>query len=315
MFSWFKSKATTPDVEVSQPEEKKTKTSWFQRLKTGLSATSKKIFGPLGSIFSQGGLDPESYKAFKKSLIEADLGSSLVSEIMSIVQSQREPEQCRTLIREKLYSLCRDSQEEIPDKKVLLMIGVNGAGKTTTCAKIAHRFADLSPILIAADTYRAAATDQLEDWAQRQSVKFYTDPNLTDPAAVAYAGLQVAAKEGNKLSIIDTSGRLHTSKNLMSELQKIKKVVLKNVEPKQVLTLLTLDASQGQNMLRQVEVFNEYTPLDGLIITKLDGTSKAGAIFDIMAKFKISVYFIGCGEGLDDLQIFNKDEFIDALFQ
>lgn len=321
MFSWLKSKISgdkpTTKEEVSQevasavaPAEK----SWTQRLKSSLQATSQKILGPLSSLFSKESLSPEDLKHFKRSLIESDLGSKLVAEILKIVEKEKDPQICREMIKQKLHSLCLPCDQTLLDKKVVLMVGVNGAGKTTTSAKLTMRFADRNPILIAADTYRAAAVEQLQSWAQRSNVDFFFKEDLLDPAAVTYAGLDQAKESQNNLAIVDTSGRLHTSKNLMNELRKIKKVVLKQFKEEKILTLLTLDASQGQNMARQVEVFNEYINVDGLVITKLDGTSKGGAVFDIMAKYEKPVYFIGCGESFEDLQPFEKDEFIDALF-
>ena len=290
-------------------------TSWFSRLKKGLKATSAKLFSPLSNLFTAQGLNEEGLKPFKKSLIEADLGSALVQEILAIAQKESSEQKCLEKIQEKLLETCVLAQRNIEDQKALMMIGVNGAGKTTTCAKLAHRYQNKKPLLVAADTFRAAATQQLELWAQEHKISFYKNEQTTCSAAISYEGFIQSEKDGNELTIIDTSGRLHTSKNLMQELRKVHKVILKKVEQCSLLTLLTLDAQQGQNMLRQVEVFNEYVPIDGLVITKIDGTSKAGAIFSIMKKFQIPVYFIGCGESLDDLQLFEPEQFIKALFE
>lgn len=330
MLSWFRSKtqsqkssdkkeedspATAQEMSYPTNQEPTQQSSWFSRLKTGLKSTSSKIVGPLSSIFSSPSISQETYKLLKKSLIEADLGSQTVDEIMQIVEKEKDLASAQSQIKEKLLTKCQSNHLNLDNKYALMMVGVNGAGKTTTCAKIAHRYNMRSPLLIAADTYRAAATSQLQSWAQENNIAFFGDTNISCAGALTFAGLARAQEQDNNLTIIDTSGRLHTSKNLMQELAKVRSVILKKIEQSSLVTLLVLDASQGQNMLKQVEIFHQYTPLDGLILTKVDGTSKAGAIFNIMDKFKIPVYFVGCGEGLDDLQPFLAEQFIEALFQ
>lgn len=324
MFSWFRKKSseeTTPEnigdnnVQSQKIQEDLPEKTWFETLKNGLFKTSQKILSPFQALLRQESLSEEETRELRKNLIEADLGTKIVADILAIVKNQQEKDTAVSLIKDTLLSLCLDPPDRLETTKVLLLVGVNGAGKTTTCAKIASLMKSRQPLLVAADTYRAAAVEQLQKWAQREGFNCYADDKTTCPAAVVYQGLEQAKQIGSDLTIVDTSGRLHTSKNLMQELEKVKKVALKSYESPHITTLLVLDAAQGQNMLRQVEEFDKSTQIDGLVVTKIDGTSKAGAIFNIMSTFKKPVYFLGCGERIDDLQHFSKKEFVEALFQ
>ncbi|MGE5400908.1 MAG: signal recognition particle-docking protein FtsY, partial [Ignavibacteriales bacterium] len=199
---------------------------------------------------------------------------------------------------------------------VILVIGVNGAGKTTTIGKLAHNYrqAGLNVIIGSADTFRAAANEQLEIWAQRAGVEIIQSSTGSDPSAVAFDTMNAARKKNADVVLIDTAGRLHTKQNLMEELKKIKKVMSKVVDYAPNETFLVLDGNTGQNALIQAEKFREVTEITGLIITKLDGTAKGGVVFQICSQQKVPVKYIGVGEGIDDLQTFDAKSFVSALF-
>jgi fused signal recognition particle receptor len=200
---------------------------------------------------------------------------------------------------------------------VIMVVGVNGVGKTTTIAKLANRFRERgrSVLVAAADTFRAAASEQLDIWAQRTGVAIIRTQQGADPAAVAYDAVQSAKARGTEVVIVDTAGRLHTKSNLMEEMKKISHVMSRVIAEAPHEVLLVIDATTGQNGLRQAEVFSQAVGVTGLVVTKLDGTAKGGIIFSIQEKLKIPVRFIGVGEGLDDLQPFDPKEFVEALFE
>ena len=200
---------------------------------------------------------------------------------------------------------------------VILIVGINGAGKTTTVGKLAHNFkkSGLKVIVGAADTFRAAANEQLEIWAKRAAVEIIQKGKGTDPSSVAFETVQTAVKENYDVVLIDTAGRLHNKSNLMDELNKIKRVVNKILPQAPNETLLVLDGNTGQNAVAQAQEFSKYTELTGLVITKLDGTAKGGVIFQISSKLKIPVKYIGVGEAIDDLQTFEPSMFVSAIFE
>jgi fused signal recognition particle receptor len=200
---------------------------------------------------------------------------------------------------------------------VIMVVGVNGVGKTTTIAKLANRFRERgrSVLVAAADTFRAAASEQLDIWAQRAGVAIIRTQQGADPAAVAFDAVQSAKSRGTEVVIVDTAGRLHTKSNLMEEMKKISRVMSRVITEAPHDVLLVIDATTGQNGLRQAEVFSQAVPVTGLVVTKLDGTAKGGIIFAIQEKLKIPVRFIGVGEGIDDLQPFDPKEFVEALFE
>jgi fused signal recognition particle receptor len=204
-----------------------------------------------------------------------------------------------------------------PQPFVIMVVGVNGVGKTTTIAKLANRFRERgrSVLVAAADTFRAAASEQLDIWAQRAGVAIIRTQQGADPAAVAFDAVQSAKSRGTEVVIVDTAGRLHTKSNLMEEMKKISRVMSRVIAEAPHDVLLVIDATTGQNGLRQAEVFSQAVGVTGLVVTKLDGTAKGGIIFSIQEKLKIPVRFIGVGEGLDDLQPFDPKEFVEALFE
>lgn len=201
--------------------------------------------------------------------------------------------------------------------KAIVVVGVNGTGKTTSIGKIAYNFKqnNYQVLIAAADTFRAAANEQLAIWANRASVEIIDNRNTKDPGAVVYEALDKAIKNNVDLVLIDTAGRLHTKTDLMNELNKIIRVIQKKLNRNVDEILLVVDATMGQNVISQIENFLKFVPITGLILTKLDGTAKGGVVFQIVDKFKIPVKFVGVGEGIEDLQPFNSEDFVNAIFE
>lgn len=304
-----------PDPSVQPVTEKET-VSWFSRLKNGLRFTQNLFANPLKKFLNRGTVLSESEQIeLKKTLLQSDLGPKLSKELIDFVNQNYTSENSIEKLKKILLSYCvAPDSDFFLSTEVILMIGVNGAGKTTTIAKLAHQFSNKRPILIAADTFRAAAVEQLKEWGIRVQTPIYAS-EAQDPAAVVYQGLEYAQVNNHDLVLIDTSGRLHSNKNLMQELSKVKKIIYKKISPIALKTILVLDGSQGQNMLDQVKIFSQDIGIDGLIVTKLDGSSKAGALFEVMREFKIPLCYIGCGEQISDLQNFNPEEFVEALLE
>lgn len=291
--------------------------TWWERLTKSFGGLRDVFVSPLRRLFgSSDPLTPEKRAQLKRLLIEADFGPSLTQELLSLASdiSASEPEKVLLKLKAHLLSLLPpEGKPWSDDLRCVILAGVNGAGKTTTIAKIAHLFAHRHPLLIPADTYRAAAIEQLESWSTRYQIPFFAH-QLSDPSAVAYQGLDQALIAG-QLALIDTSGRLPNNQNLMHELGKIQRVVLKKLEGEQQLrTILVLDASQGQNLLEQVRLFKEAFTVDALIITKLDGSSKAGTLFQISQKYQIPIDYCGVGESVSDLISFEPAAFVEALW-
>lgn len=261
------------------------------------------------------GSSPEALADFESELLTADLGPTLTREVMEAARKGRGE------LRERIASVLLAGLSPLPREiaasdglTTILVVGVNGTGKTTSVAKIASLFHKEGKrvLLTAADTFRAAAVDQLETWAQRIDVGFHKGSERADPAAVAFDGAKRAVDEGFDLHIIDTAGRLHTESNLMSELAKVRRVVEK-IAPVQE-TLLVLDATTGQNAIIQAKEFLAATPITGIVLTKMDGSAKGGAILAVERELKVPIKFIGVGEGLADLQPFDPEAFVSGLF-
>lgn len=261
------------------------------------------------------GASQEALADFESELLTADLGPTLTREVMEAARKGRGE------LRDRIASVLLDGLSPLSREiaisdslTTILVVGVNGTGKTTTVAKIASRFhRDGEAVLLtAADTFRAAAVDQLETWARRIDVGFHKGSERADPAAVAFDGAKLALEEGFDLHIIDTAGRLHTESNLMSELAKVRRVVEK-VTPVQE-TLLVLDATTGQNAITQAKEFLATTPITGIVLTKMDGSAKGGAILAVERELKVPIKFIGVGEGLADLEPFDPEAFVSGLF-
>ncbi len=298
----------------------------YTNVKQALTKTGSLLGNKVRALF-QGTVSEETLEQLEQLLYEADLGMSYAQELTALVRTrlQQNPHlDSDALLKELRLEICNHLQVNTPltnmsttSPNVILVVGVNGNGKTTSVAKLALRYqsAGKSVLVAAADTFRAAATEQLETWAQRLNIDIVKGLPQSDPAAVAFDALTAAKARHSDVVIIDTAGRLHTKVPLMQELEKIKRTCRKIVPDAPHETLLVLDATIGQNAVDQAKIFNQFTPLTGLILTKLDGTAKGGAVLAIQRKLGLPVKFIGVGEGAEDLQPFDPKAFVDALFE
>lgn len=302
-----------------------------KKLDKGLFRTRENFLSRLGKIITgKNFIDDEVLDNLEEMLISSDVGVDTTIKIIHNIQKRIEQEKKLTasdlneVLKEEIGLLMADNPYEdfsdpLPAKPtIILVVGVNGVGKTTTIGKLAHRFkkSGKSVMLAAADTFRAAAVDQLSIWAKRVDVPLISQGMNADPAAVAFDAVKSAVSKNTDVVLIDTAGRLHNKINLMNELSKIKRVIQSAYggpeAPHEVL--LVLDASTGQNAMEQCKQFTQATKVSALALTKLDGTAKGGIVIGISHQFKIPVKYIGVGEGMDDLQVFNKYEFVDSLF-
>lgn len=296
----------------------------FQKIQKALSRTREYFSSKLRNFFS-GPIDVEKLEELEQILYEADLGVVLAGELTEKVRarlrknSNLNSDELLSGLKEDLLALIPPNQEVAltHSPHVFLIVGVNGNGKTTTCAKLGKHFQNqgLDLIFGAADTFRAAATEQLDLWATRLNIDIVKGQAKSDPSAVAFDTVQAAVARGKKVALIDTAGRLQNKTNLMQELEKIRKSCNKALPGSPHATYLVLDATIGQNAIDQAKIFMQYTPIDGLILTKLDGTAKGGIILSIQQCLKIPVKYIGIGEGMDDLEPFNAQYFINSLFE
>lgn len=314
--------APSEQLEISTIEKPAEKQSYFARLKAGLSKTRS---GFTDLFLGKKALDKDLIEELEMQLLTADVGMEVTMQIIDDVTTQLERKQLQDIeaVQNRVAQHMRDllmPYEQALDtntKKpyVILMVGINGAGKTTTIGKLAHRFkAEGKKVMLAAgDTFRAAAVEQLQTWGERNQVPVIAQKTGADSASVAYDALQSAQARGIDVLIIDTAGRLHTQDHLMEELKKIKRVLQKLDPEVPQQTLLVIDAGNGQNALRQAKHFHETIGLDGLVITKLDGTAKGGILFAITHQLQLPVRFIGVGEKADDLRPFNVHDFVNVL--
>ncbi|MBO5039717.1 MAG: signal recognition particle-docking protein FtsY [Clostridia bacterium] len=299
---------------------------FFEKLKAGLSKTKNAVFGRLDGLFkSFSKVDEELLEELEEILITADVGVNVTESILDSLREKIRKEKItdpmevkaalQVLLREKVGE--GEGLDLSTNPSVILVIGVNGVGKTTSIAKIANLLKKdgKSVLLAAADTFRAAAIDQLGVWADRVGVELIRHGEGSDPAAVVFDALSAAKKRGTDVVIVDTAGRLHNKKNLMDELAKINRVIERETPGASRETLLVLDATTGQNAVLQAKEFKNAAPLTGLVLTKLDGTAKGGIVFSIKEELGIPVKFICVGEQIDDLQYFVADEFVAALFE
>ena len=308
-----------------QEEQKAEKKGFFSRLKEGLGKTRKNILGGIDEVLGHfTSIDEDLFEELEEALIMADLGVETTETVMeglrAAVKRERatDPAQVRELLTAEIAGLMDKEEPEEPEgPAVLLVIGVNGVGKTTTIGKLAHVYREQGKtvMLAAADTFRAAAIDQLEIWGERCGVPVIKHTEGSDPAAVVFDAVQAARSKGVDLLICDTAGRLHNKKNLMEELKKIDRIIDREYPQARKEVYLVLDATTGQNALQQARLFREAAPLTGIVLTKLDGTAKGGVVVAIQAELGVPVKFIGVGEGIDDLQPFRAKEFARALFQ
>ena len=297
----------------------------FARLETGLNRTVGNIGNSLTAVFTKRKLDSAALEELEDLLIAADLGPTIAASVSGKLAEDRfDKEICEDEIKSALADVVADillpvahplriDAENRPH--VILVVGVNGTGKTTTIGKIAHNLTSdgKSVVLAAADTFRAAAIDQLQIWGERAGATVVRRDVGTDPAAVAYEGLQTAQARNADVLLVDTAGRLQNKSNLMDELAKIARVLDKLDEGAPHDCLLVLDATTGQNVLQQVEVFSKVCNVSGLVMTKLDGTARGGVLVAVAERFSLPVHYIGIGEGIDDLQPFAAREFARAV--
>ena len=309
--------ASPPTVSLPPAERKK---SWLNKLKSGLSRTSSGI----ATLFTGTRIDDELYEELESALLMADAGVQATQELLDALKKKirtdklTEAPQVKLALRELLISLLSPLEKPLVLGKeqplVMMIAGVNGAGKTTTIGKLAkHMQANQQKVLLAAgDTFRAAAREQLTVWGERNDVAVIAQES-GDPAAIAFDAVQAGKARGMDVVMIDTAGRLPTQLHLMDELKKIQRVIGKGIASAPHEVLLVIDGNTGQNALAQVRAFNDALTLTGLIVTKLDGTAKGGVLAAIARQCPVPVYFIGIGEGIDDLQPFVASEFVDAL--
>ena len=297
---------------------------FFDKLKSGLEKTKNAFFGQLNSMFRAFvKVDEDFIEELEDMLISADVGVETSEEIISELREKAKDDRLksgedvknalRDILREKIGD--GEALKLTTSPSVILVIGVNGVGKTTTIGKISARLADEGKkvVIAAADTFRAAAIDQLEVWCERSGAELIKQSEGSDPAAVVFDAAAAARKRRADVLIVDTAGRLHNKKNLMDELAKIDRVLSRELPDADRETLLVLDSTTGQNAVMQAAEFKNSADITGLVLTKLDGTAKGGAIFSIKGTLGIPVKFIGVGEGVDDLQPFDADMFVSAL--
>ena len=298
---------------------------FFEKLKSGLAKTKDALFKKVDDLFkSFVKVDEDMLEELEELLIMSDVGATSSEEIIERlrekIRDERivEPEDCKAALRDILVEMIGEGEPLRLESKpsVILVIGVNGVGKTTSIAKIANRLKQNKKqvLLAAADTFRAAAIDQLQIWADRVGVELIKHSEGSDPAAVVFDAIAAAKKRGSDVLIIDTAGRLHNKKNLMDELAKINRVIDRELPGASRETLLVLDATTGQNAVSQAKEFKHAADITGLVLTKLDGTAKGGIVFSIKQELNIPVKFIGVGEKYDDMQEFVAKDFVDALF-
>jgi len=299
---------------------------FFSKLKESLVKTRKNLVEKVEAIFTGRKIDETTIDELEETLILADVGTKATADIIeSIKQKVKKGEvndiySIKEVLKNEMINILNSSNGNLNVSGfkpfIILAVGVNGVGKTTTIGKIASRFTSegLSVLLAAGDTFRAAGIEQLEIWARRSNSQFIAHQKGSDPAAVAYDAIVAAKSRGLDVVIIDTAGRLHTKTNLMEELKKIKRTIEKVMPGAPHEILLVVDATTGQNALRQAQMFNDAIGITGIALTKLDGTAKGGIIFAIKKELGIPVKLIGVGEGIEDLRDFDPREFVEALF-
>ena len=300
--------------------------NFFAKLKQGLSKTRSNIVDSIESVFtSHDKIDDDFYEELEEILVMGDVGIHATEEILDELKLAvkkrecRKPDECREYLIDVIKEKMRvtESDYEFLDKpSVVMVIGVNGVGKTTTIGKLAHIYRNKgkSVLIAAADTFRAAASEQLEIWAERAGVDMIGANDGADPSSVIYDAVNAARSRHVDVLLCDTAGRLHNKKNLMNELEKMNRIIDKNYPGVKRENLIVLDATTGQNALNQAREFGEVAPLSGIVLTKMDGTAKGGIAIAIQSELGIPVKFIGVGEGIDDLQEFDSDSFVNALF-
>jgi fused signal recognition particle receptor len=323
-------KAVVPesaDKTVSVEKEKEARPGFFERLKQGLSKTHANLVGRIDSlVLGKKQIDADTLEELEEILITADIGVATAVELIRMLEQRlkrnelKDGETLKKALKEEI--LARLLKQSIPldtssaSPYVILVIGVNGVGKTTTIGKLASRFIleGKSVILAAGDTFRAAAAEQLEIWGERAGADVIRHKEGADPSAVVFDACKAAVARKCDILIVDTAGRLHTKVNLMEEMKKIRRILGREIPGAPHETLLILDAATGQNAISQAKLFKESAQVSGIALTKLDGTAKGGIVLAVSNEFNIPVRFIGVGESVDDLRVFDPSQFVEALF-
>ncbi|MCS7163382.1 MAG: signal recognition particle-docking protein FtsY [Thermodesulfovibrio sp.] len=298
---------------------------FFDKLKEKLIKTKQNIIEKIEAVIPVGAkIDESTIEEIEEILISSDVGVKATEEIIGVLRKKvrengiKDFSALKLALKEELINLLKNnnSLNLSNTPSVILVVGVNGVGKTTTIGKLGYKFINegKSVVFAASDTFRAAAIEQLEIWAKKVGADIIKHKSGADPAAVAFDALEHAKAKNKDIVIIDTAGRLHTKAHLMEELKKIDRVIKKSIPDAPHETLLILDATTGQNAVRQASLFNEAVKLTGVVVTKLDGTAKGGIVFSIKKEIGIPIKLIGIGEGVDDLKEFNPTEFVNALF-
>ena len=294
---------------------------FFKKIAEGIKKTKDNLSKKLFFAFSARALDDEFYESLEEALLSGDVGMKATEEVIEELRDRafrekiKAPEEAKELLKEILVESIDYEVEEYSYPLVILLSGVNGVGKTTAIGKLAHLFRESgkSVVVAAADTFRAAASEQLEVWGERAGVRVIRHNEGADPAAVVFDAVSSAKAKGTDVILVDTAGRLHNKKNLMEELKKICRVVERELPEADFRKYLVLDATTGQNGVMQAEVFSEAIDLDGIVLTKLDGTAKGGVVLAISAELELPVLYVGVGEKIDDLIPFDAKDFVDAL--
>ena len=315
-------------MEETQIPKEEPKSGFFARLKSGLQKTRSSLAGGIENVVhGKAKVGPELLEELEEILLIADVGMNSASFILEDLKKDvaknriRENEEVLGQLKSRMKEILSQNIKPITFTEnkplVILMVGVNGSGKTTTIGKLAQRWKQEGKkvLLAAGDTFRAAAINQLQVWADRAGVNCISQKSGADPSAVAYDAVQAAISRDMDVVLIDTAGRLQTNQNLMEELKKIKRVIGKVLPGAPHETLLVLDATLGQNSISQAKLFHETLELDGFVMTKLDGTAKGGVLFNLSGELKLPIYFIGVGEKAEDLQEFDPERFVEALIQ
>lgn len=295
---------------------------FFSKIKEGLKKTKEVLSFKLNKLFTGGVMNDDFYDELEYILLSSDVGAATTERILDELRDAVDEKliRDRSKAKDELKRLMVEilTEPEVPEYDyplVIMVSGVNGVGKTTAMGKLAKKFKKEGHdvLLVAADTFRAAAADQLTVWAERAGVRIVKQAEGADPAAVVFDALTSAKAKKNDVILIDTAGRLHNKKNLMDELGKISRIVTREMPDAMYLNYIVLDATTGQNAFSQVDVFNEVVDIDGIILTKLDGTAKGGVVFAITNELEVPVVYVGVGEGIDDLELFDPESFVDEI--
>ncbi|MCH5155215.1 MAG: signal recognition particle-docking protein FtsY [Clostridiales bacterium] len=294
----------------------------FSKIKNGLKRTKEAIAYKLNKLFTGGVLTDDFYDELEETLLTSDIGAETTDTIMDRLKDEidknhvRDTATVRDLLKKILVELLEENEKPEYDYPLVIMLsGVNGVGKTTAIGKLAKKFKSMgkSVTIAAADTFRAAAADQLTVWAERAGVRIIKHAEGADPAAVVYDAAQSLKSKKGDVLLVDTAGRLHNKKNLMEELKKISRVVDRELPDATVYNYIVLDATTGQNAISQVDLFNEAIDIDGIVLTKLDGTAKGGVVLAIAGELNVPVVYVGVGEGIDDLEDFDSESFVAGI--